>query len=177
MAEHGKLIWSWSSKENERPGLLPFPLKLKYFTPAVVVLAVTVLPLLVMYPLRVIFILIPGFIFTGLILFYQRMKTRMAQFGVSNEQYIRIYLDGIDLNTTDYRGFYKSEDIDIQSLQVRHHIEPGGGNVVFEEMLHFNTISPAMKLHVRLPMPTERRQELKQTVEKLKQANKPSGSE
>ena len=91
----------------------------------------------------------------------------------SDDYYVRIHDNGIDLKTSEAHGFYQADDIVLDTLQVQQRGSPGfAADNRYPPTLDFETRSP--KMTVRAPLSGITKQklaELERFIDGLKRAN------
>jgi hypothetical protein len=167
------LIWSWTLEDNKSlASASGIPIWLEKII-AVMVCCVSIFILFILFNT----ILSPFLLYPALLLiiyiFYKIITKPVKTKSLESEAYIKIFTDGIHINLEGFYGFYKSDDIILETLKLDNIYLGNTINVWGIKGLCFTTIKHNMKLEVPLTkLMNQSRFELENIIDQLKSANK-----
>ena len=103
---------------------------------------------------------------------YLSIKKKPPAKSYAKEAYLKVYNDGISVNLYGFYGFYKSDDILLDTLTVKNILHSNQFGIGFVKGLYFKTKNPNMTLKIPLVgLLSEKTVELEKVVIDLKRAN------
>jgi len=145
-----KLIWSWTPEDNRKftpSNDLPKWVE-KFAEIAAICVSLSVLYFM-LSP-----IIAPTLLFPVISLIvslsYLIVSTKRRKKSLKNEAYLKIFTSGISVNLEDLNGFYKSDNINIETLKIKKISHSTGINNCKVKGLCFETHMPKTKIKIPL---------------------------